>query len=255
MTLALRLFRPLIHQPCPNAVPRLSHHLHFSTLMRAHPSCSPSRALGVTSRLVHSQLRGMVDRPPNLHAARYIINSVTGVSPLHPSSYIASPKSQIALLSTTSSRHAQPVKNDIKMPKDDATNHYIATHPSEVHNQIHPSVRQIPTLRYTLQNIGMSLASMAVSTASLLVTVLVILPLSLFRHLFVGLRGGAPAGSGNSSAGSKKVILIVGASRGIGFNVLKQYANDQNAVIVAASRSIGEYLRSLWNVIKSSGTA
>lgn len=38
-----------------------------------------------------------------------------------------------------------------------------------------------------------------------------------------------------------KVILVLGASRGIGFNVVKQYANESGTVVIAASSSMGKH--------------
>ncbi|KAF9556928.1 NAD(P)-binding protein [Agrocybe pediades] len=113
---------------------------------------------------------------------------------------------------------------------------------AEVH-KIGLNPRQIPTLSYTMQNIAISIATMIASTMSLLFTVSVILPLSILRSFLprerimlaseknhtTGVDGHAPR---------KKVVLIVGASRGIGFNVLKQYASEPDTVIIAASRSI-----------------
>ncbi|KAF9481056.1 NAD(P)-binding protein [Pholiota conissans] len=93
--------------------------------------------------------------------------------------------------------------------------------------------RQIPTVAYTVQNILISIASIISSIASFLFTLWIILPLSMIRAVI-------PANMLQSinSEGKNKVVLIVGASRGIGFSVLKQYADDPDTVIIAASRSI-----------------
>ncbi|KAF8953086.1 hypothetical protein BDZ97DRAFT_1680111 [Flammula alnicola] len=95
------------------------------------------------------------------------------------------------------------------------------------------SPRHIPTLSYAIQNILISIASIISSMTSFFFTVSVILPLSILR-LFI------PADFLRvpSTQGSRRVILIVGASRSIGLNVLKQYADDPDAVIIAASSSI-----------------
>lgn len=98
------------------------------------------------------------------------------------------------------------------------------------------STRQIPTLPFTLQNIAISFASVIAATASLSFTVSVMLPLATCRailptHMF---RSAIPEGR-------NKVVLIVGASRGIGFNVMKQYAGESDTVVIAASRSMGQH--------------
>lgn len=38
-----------------------------------------------------------------------------------------------------------------------------------------------------------------------------------------------------------KVVLVIGASRGIGFNVVKQYASESGTVVIAASSSMGKH--------------
>jgi len=120
--------------------------------------------------------------------------------------------------------------------------------PREVHSTgFNP--RQLPTITYTLQNISMSLATMVTSTASFFFTISFILPLSLLRAFIprqkiiqsIEAKNAGEAESANVP--KNKVVLIVGASRGIGFNVLKQYASDPDTVIIAASRSIGMFLK------------
>ncbi|KDR72145.1 hypothetical protein GALMADRAFT_213572 [Galerina marginata CBS 339.88] len=109
--------------------------------------------------------------------------------------------------------------------------------------------RHIPTLSYTIQNILISLVTLVASTASLLFTLCVVLPLSMMR---AGIPGGllVPRGRAaqNMRARGCRVVLVVGASRGIGFGVLKQYMNDPDVVIVAASRSVDVMRKSLVNL-------
>lgn len=124
------------------------------------------------------------------------------------------------------------------------------------------SPRQIPSVSYTIQNLYISLATIAVSSASLFITLFVILPLACLRALLplnmVTLKGviGSPQGIANGKSGGvdvekekvrlselrrNKVILVLGASRGIGFNVVKQYANESGTVVIAASSSMGKH--------------
>jgi len=122
------------------------------------------------------------------------------------------------------------------------------------------SPRQIPSVSYTVQNLLISLATIAVASASFLFTLFVFLPLACLRALLplnmVTLKGviGSSHGITNgkntgvdvekqkvrlSELRRNKVILVLGASRGIGFNLVKQYANEKNTVIIAASSSMG----------------
>lgn len=96
--------------------------------------------------------------------------------------------------------------------------------------------RHVPTLPYAIQNVLMSVASIIAATLSLIFTMSIVLPLSIARVVLPNsfFRRDIPGGRG-------KVVLIVGASRGIGFNVLKQYADEPDTVIIAASRSIGKH--------------
>ncbi|KAF8148704.1 hypothetical protein B0H34DRAFT_668474 [Crassisporium funariophilum] len=110
------------------------------------------------------------------------------------------------------------------------------------------TLRQIPTLPYTIQNILISIGSVVASTASLLLTIFVILPMSMMRAVMP--RSWLMSNMGRCEPGvtmvnpRRKVVLIVGASRGIGYNVLKQYAVEPGTLIIAASRSI-ENLKSM----------
>ena len=137
-------------------------------------------------------------------------------------------------------------------------NNYTANSQENPSTSISP--RQIPSFSYTFQNLLISLATIAAASASFFFTLFVILPLACLRTLLppniLILRGviGSPKGVVNGENGAvdverekvllselrrNKVILVFGASRGIGFNVIKQYANEENTVVIAASSSMG----------------
>ena len=124
------------------------------------------------------------------------------------------------------------------------------------------SPRQIPSVSYTIQNIFISLATIAVSSASLFLMIYIVLPLAFLRVLLpldmVTLKGviGSSRGIGNgkhrrvdeeeeeerlSELRSNKVVLVLSAARGIGLNIVKQYANEEGTVVIAASSSVGKY--------------
>ncbi|KAJ2915375.1 hypothetical protein MD484_g5030, partial [Candolleomyces efflorescens] len=97
--------------------------------------------------------------------------------------------------------------------------------------------RKFPTLEYTFQNILVSIATVISASLSLTLTILVVLPLSALRTIIQ---------KGNSRSLTLvppeecrkrgKVVLIVGASRGIGFELLKQYVPEPNTTIIAVSK-------------------
>jgi hypothetical protein len=101
--------------------------------------------------------------------------------------------------------------------------------------------RKVPNLDYTFQNILVSIATVVSASLSLALTILVVLPLSVLRTII-------------QKAGSRtltlvppeeckkrgKVVLIVGASRGIGLELLKQYVPEPNTTIIAVSKDAGE---------------
>jgi len=129
-------------------------------------------------------------------------------------------------------------------------------------NSTSMSPRQIPSVSYTVQNLLISLATIVVSSISFLFTLFVFLPLACLRALLplsmITLKGviGSSQGITNgkntgvdvekqkvrlSELRRNKVVLVLGASRGIGFNLVKQYANEKDTVIIAASSSMGKH--------------
>lgn len=103
-------------------------------------------------------------------------------------------------------------------------------------------MRTIPTLSYTFQNILMSLGILVVSFFSLAFTLIVILPLSVVRGLMPrDMLTKAPSSVEMRKRG--KVVLIVGASRGIGMEVLKQYVPEPNTTVIAVAKD-EDHLRS-----------
>jgi len=95
------------------------------------------------------------------------------------------------------------------------------------------SLRQLPPLDYTLQNVSISLGTIVTSVSSLALTLGVALPLSVVRAFSEVV----------PEDNSKKSVLIIGASSGIGLEVVKKYAVMNNTIIIAAS-SNAEKLRS-----------
>ena len=75
----------------------------------------------------------------------------------------------------------------------------------------------------------------------MILTASIILPLSILR-LFVPSQAKAEAlvaKRGFDTLNQRKVVLIVGASRGIGYNVVREYAMEEGTTIIAISRSQG----------------
>jgi FlaA1/EpsC-like NDP-sugar epimerase len=105
--------------------------------------------------------------------------------------------------------------------------------------------RHIPTLAYTVQNIFMSMATMMTSTATFFFTLFFVLPLSMLRAITPSSVLQHP-----NAGGMNKVVLIIGATHGIGYSVLRQYMNEPDTVVIATARSIGKSTRrSLESVI------
>ncbi|KIJ57292.1 hypothetical protein M422DRAFT_238884 [Sphaerobolus stellatus SS14] len=96
---------------------------------------------------------------------------------------------------------------------------------------------RIPPISYTLQNILFSLASVVVAGLGLLFTTFVLLPISLLRFLFTLtftiFRRESHIQLGD---GQRRNVLIIGASHGIGRNILAQYSTELDTSIVAVSR-------------------
>ncbi|KAF9560670.1 NAD(P)-binding protein [Agrocybe pediades] len=106
--------------------------------------------------------------------------------------------------------------------------------------------RLLPTFPYVAQNVLYSLAQLVVAAASLFLTVFLFIPLSLLR-VMLPKRWLQPVGMTQQEATEKnkrnRVVLVVGASRGIGFSVMKQYVNEPDTIIIAASRRM-DHVRS-----------
>ncbi|EAU86387.2 hypothetical protein CC1G_05381 [Coprinopsis cinerea okayama7 len=95
--------------------------------------------------------------------------------------------------------------------------------------------RWIPTVGYAIQNALISFATLVVSFASLIVTCSVVFPLSFYRTLLA--RRTVTLIPPRESLKRGKVVLIVGASRGIGLEVLKQYCNEPETTVIAVSKT------------------
>ncbi|KAF8635106.1 hypothetical protein AX15_000545 [Amanita polypyramis BW_CC] len=101
-------------------------------------------------------------------------------------------------------------------------------------------LRRIPPLSYTIQNILISISTIVSSVSSLLLTTTAILPLSVART-FVPSQAKAEAlvaRRGADTRNQRKVVLIVGASRGIGYNVVREYSKEEGTTIIAVFRSM-----------------
>ncbi|KAK2467739.1 hypothetical protein APHAL10511_000034 [Amanita phalloides] len=100
--------------------------------------------------------------------------------------------------------------------------------------------RRIPPLSYTLQNLLISAATIVSSISSFVLTSTLILPLSVAR-VFAPSEAKADAlvaQRGTDTRNQRKVVLVVGASRGIGYNVVREYAKEEGTTIIAVSRSM-----------------
>lgn len=99
--------------------------------------------------------------------------------------------------------------------------------------------RSIPSVEFTMQNILMSIGTLACSFGTLMTSVFVFLPLSVLRSLMP--KGFLTLVPSEGSLKKGKVVLIVGASRGIGMEVLKQYVPEPNTTVIAVARDKGEW--------------
>jgi hypothetical protein len=110
-----------------------------------------------------------------------------------------------------------------------------------------PALRRIPPLSYAVQNLFFSAATVLAAYASLGLTFFIVLPLSLVRMVLLLARDAylyqqRQQQPQDKSKRKKKVVLVVGATHGIGLNIVKQYArgyDDAHVTIIAAGRSNG----------------
>jgi hypothetical protein len=115
---------------------------------------------------------------------------------------------------------------------------------------ISPALRRIPPLSYAVQNLFFSAATVLAAYVSLGLTFFIVLPLSLARMVLLLARDAylyqqRQKQSQDKPKNKKKVVLVVGATHGIGLNIIKQYArgyDDANVTIIALSRSNGASL-------------
>lgn len=106
------------------------------------------------------------------------------------------------------------------------------------------SMRTIPTLGFTMQNIFTSMGVLFVSFSGLVFTATIVLPLSIVRCIVPEkLLTKVPGDAVMRKKG--KVVLIIGASRGIGMEVLKQYASEEGTTIIAVAKDGGALNMSL----------
>jgi len=112
------------------------------------------------------------------------------------------------------------------------------------------TLRRIPPLSYTIQNIFLSISTVIAAYASLGLTVFIALPLSVIRLVLLLARDTylyrqrqQKQENPNDKKKKRKVVLVVGATHGIGLNIVKQYARaaeDDHVNIVAVGRSKDE---------------
>ncbi|TFK22722.1 NAD(P)-binding protein [Coprinopsis marcescibilis] len=102
-------------------------------------------------------------------------------------------------------------------------------------NRMKMRPRWIPTIEYTVQNMMISMATIVAACASLFFTSMVVLPLAFTRALFS--RRSLTLLPPPASLKRGKVVLIVGASRGIGLEVLKQYCPEPGTTVIAVSKN------------------
>ncbi|KIJ57289.1 hypothetical protein M422DRAFT_238881 [Sphaerobolus stellatus SS14] len=101
-----------------------------------------------------------------------------------------------------------------------------------------PTFRQLPPLSYTLQNLLISVASAIGSILSFIFTLIVYLPASLVRtiaYLPSTIHGLFRRKWINLSDRSRN-ILVIGASEGLGKQIVEEYIIDPDTTIVAVSR-------------------
>ncbi|KAG2009487.1 hypothetical protein CC2G_012420 [Coprinopsis cinerea AmutBmut pab1-1] len=96
--------------------------------------------------------------------------------------------------------------------------------------------RWIPTVGYTVQNVLISIGVMIGACASLVLTCTVVFPLACIRAMFFS-RSSLSLIPSRDSLRRGKVVLIVGASRGMGLEVLKQYCPEPETTIIAVSKN------------------
>lgn len=97
--------------------------------------------------------------------------------------------------------------------------------------------RWVPTVSYTIQNIFLNIGTITGAFGSLLFTIGVVLPMACIRATFMRTSVIPPT----ESLRRGKVVLIVGASSGIGLEVLKQYCPEPDTTVIAVSDHAGEY--------------
>ena len=111
------------------------------------------------------------------------------------------------------------------------------------------TMRRFPPLSHTFQNIFTSLFAICAALCSLVFTIFCILPLSVFRSfrpkedLSLAVTSTPQAHHFFGAHDELKTVLIVGASRLVGFELIKLYSVEKTTKVVAVCPGAGETSR------------
>jgi hypothetical protein len=106
--------------------------------------------------------------------------------------------------------------------------------------------RRIPPIGYTLQNIIISIGTMISSFAALCFTMFCVLPLSILRRSVPARTLSLAATTGKDFKLDEvltrgKVVLVVGVTPEMGYDIIMQYANDKDTTIIGLAQTAGEF--------------
>ena len=105
--------------------------------------------------------------------------------------------------------------------------------------------RRIPPIGYTLQNIIISIGTTIFSFAALCFTMSFVLPLSILRRFVPARTLSLAVTAGKDFKLDEiltrgKVVLVVGVTREMGYDIIMQYANNKDTTIIGLAQTAGE---------------
>ena len=107
------------------------------------------------------------------------------------------------------------------------------------------TLRRIPPIGYTIQNIIISIGTIISSFAALCFTLSFVLPLSILRRSVPARTLSLATTAGKDFKLDEvltrgKVVLVVGVTPEMGYDIIMQYANNKDTTIIGLAQTSGE---------------